>query len=41
VPASINPYMTDDTVLLGMSFMQHLELVQRGGQLTLKIPQEG
>lgn len=38
VPASINPFMPDDTVLLGMSFMQHLELVQRDGQLTLRIP---
>lgn len=41
VPASINPYMADNTVLLGMSFMQHLELMQRGGQLTLRIPREG
>ena len=38
VPASINPFMADDTVLLGMSFMQHLELVQRDGQLTLSVP---
>ncbi|MBR9827859.1 MAG: TIGR02281 family clan AA aspartic protease, partial [Oceanospirillales bacterium] len=38
VPASINPFMPDDTVLLGMSFMQHLELVQRDGQLTLSVP---
>ncbi len=38
VPASINPFMADDTVLLGMSFMQHLELVQRDGQLTLRVP---
>lgn len=38
VSASINPFMPDDTVLLGMSFMQHLELVQRDGQLTLSVP---
>jgi aspartyl protease family protein len=38
VPASINPFMPEDTVLLGMSFMQHLEMVQRDGQLTLRIP---
>ncbi|GAA0788467.1 retropepsin-like aspartic protease family protein [Marinobacterium sediminicola] len=38
VPASINPFMPDETVLLGMSFMQHLELVQRDGELTLSIP---
>ncbi|MBA4503028.1 retropepsin-like aspartic protease family protein [Marinobacterium marinum] len=40
VSASINPFMPDETVLLGMSFMQHLELVQRGGQLTLSIPRQ-
>ena len=39
VQASINPFMPEDTVLLGMSFMQHLELVQRGGQLTLSVPE--
>ncbi len=38
VQASINPFMPEDTVLLGMSFMQHLELIQRDGQLTLRIP---
>lgn len=36
VRASINPHMNDDTVLLGMSFMQDLELVQRGNTLTLR-----
>lgn len=39
VQASINPFMPDDTVLLGMSFMQHLELMQRDGQLTLRVPE--
>lgn len=32
----INPYMDGDTVLLGMSFMRHLEITQRGDTLTLK-----
>jgi aspartyl protease family protein len=31
--------MPDDTVLLGMSFMQHLDMVQRGNELTLSLPQ--
>lgn len=39
VEAAINPGMQDDMVLLGMSFMQHLELVQRGEQLTLRVPE--
>lgn len=34
----INPHMPSDIVLLGMSFMQNLELTQRDGVLTLKIP---
>lgn len=37
VPASINPYMAaDDEILLGMAFLKHLELVQRGDTLTLR-----
>ncbi|MFO1350766.1 MAG: hypothetical protein U1F68_08865 [Gammaproteobacteria bacterium] len=36
VHASINPNTDDDTVLLGMSFMKHLELIQRGDELTLR-----
>ncbi len=36
VAANINPHMQGDTVLLGMSFLQHLELIQRGDTLTLK-----
>ncbi|WP_428033714.1 retropepsin-like aspartic protease family protein [Amphritea sp.] len=35
VAAHINPHMQGDTVLLGMSFLQHLELIQRGDTLTL------
>lgn len=36
VSASINPGMTGEQVLLGMSFMRHLDLTQRNGELTLK-----
>ena len=36
IGAHINPHMFGDTVLLGMSFMKHLELVQRGDTLTLR-----
>jgi aspartyl protease family protein len=39
VQASINPYMPDDTVLLGMSFMKQLDMIQQQGTLTLKVPQ--
>jgi aspartyl protease family protein len=36
IPASINPGMRDDQVLLGMSFLKHLEFTQRGDTLTLR-----
>lgn len=36
VAASINPHMSEDTVLLGMSFLKHLELIQRGDHLLLR-----
>jgi aspartyl protease family protein len=36
VRASINPGQEDDDILLGMSFLQQLELTQRGNTLTLK-----
>jgi len=36
VRASILPGMKGDDVLLGMSFLKHLELVQRGRKLTLR-----
>lgn len=36
VRAHINPAMGGDIVLLGMSFMRHLELNQKGGVLTLR-----
>ncbi len=36
VRASINPYMRDPQVLLGMSFLRQLEFTQRGERLTLR-----
>jgi len=37
IQASINPRMSEDVgVLLGMSFLRHLEFVQRDGALTLR-----
>ena len=36
VQASINPHTNTDEVLLGMAFLKHLELVQRGDTLTLR-----
>ena len=36
VRAHINPHMHSETILLGMSFMKHLELIQRGDTLTLR-----
>lgn len=36
VRASINPNMQDNEVLLGMSFLKHLEFTQRGDTLTLR-----
>ncbi|EXJ15895.1 retropepsin-like aspartic protease family protein [Imhoffiella purpurea] len=36
VRASVLPNMPGDSVLLGMSFLRHLELVQRGDTLTLR-----
>ena len=36
VQAHINPHMDSDEVLLGMSFLRHLELIQRDGALTLR-----
>ncbi len=38
VRASILPNMPGNEVLLGMSFLKHLELVQRGDELTLRDP---
>lgn len=36
VRATINPGYQSDEILLGMSFLKHLEFTQRGNQLTLK-----
>ncbi len=36
VPASINPGMADDRILLGMSVLRHLEFTQRGDTLRLR-----
>ncbi len=38
VPASINPGMGGQEILLGMSFLGELELVQRGEELRLRVP---
>lgn len=36
IRASINPYMVGDEILLGMSFMKHLEMTQKGKELILR-----
>lgn len=36
VRAHINPHMPGEDVLLGMSFLRHVEFTQRGDQLTLR-----
>ncbi|UTW46735.1 TIGR02281 family clan AA aspartic protease [bacterium SCSIO 12696] len=36
VRASINPFMRENEILLGMSVLQHLELVQKGNTLTIR-----
>ncbi len=36
VSAHINPHMRGDTILLGMTFLKHLQLIQQGETLTLK-----
>lgn len=36
VKANINPHTESNEVLLGMSFLKHLEFTQRGGTLVLK-----
>ena len=36
VPASLNPGMAEDKVLLGMSVLKHLEFTQRGDTLVLR-----
>jgi aspartyl protease family protein len=36
IRASINPYMDGETILLGMSFLKHLEFTQRGDTLIIR-----
>lgn len=36
VRASINPHMEGETILLGMSFLKHLEFTQRGDTLIIR-----
>lgn len=36
IRATINPNMSGDEILLGMSFMKHLEMTQKGNELVLK-----
>jgi len=36
IRASINPHMSGDEILLGMSFMRHLEMIQKGNELILR-----
>ncbi|MCF6281858.1 MAG: TIGR02281 family clan AA aspartic protease [Candidatus Polarisedimenticolaceae bacterium] len=40
VRASILPGMSGSEVLLGMSYLKHLELTQRGGELMLRRPRD-
>jgi aspartyl protease family protein len=39
VKATIIPKMPGSDVLLGMSFLRHLELIQKGDQMILKLPE--
>ena len=36
IAGSINPHIESDEILLGMSFLKHLELIQKGRTLTLR-----
>lgn len=38
VRANLNPGMDDEQILLGMNVLKHLEFVQRGGTLILRMP---
>jgi aspartyl protease family protein len=38
VKAAIMPTMPGSEVLLGMSFLQHLEIIQKGNELILQLP---
>ena len=41
VRAHINPHMSGEEVLLGMTFLRHLEFVQQGRKLTLRQHPDG
>ena len=36
IRATINPYMEGEEILLGMSFMKHLEMAQKGNMMVLR-----
>ncbi|HIF55390.1 MAG TPA: TIGR02281 family clan AA aspartic protease, partial [Methylococcaceae bacterium] len=36
IRATINPHMQGKEILLGMSFLKHLEMMQKGQELTLR-----
>lgn len=36
IRATINPYMEGDEILLGMNFLKHLEMIQKGKELILR-----
>lgn len=36
IRATINPYMEGEEILLGMSFMKHLEMTQKGNMMVLR-----
>jgi len=38
IKASLNPGMTGDEILLGMNVLKHMELVQRGDTLIIRLP---
>lgn len=38
IRASINPHMDGEEILLGMSFLKHLELSQRRDELLIRLP---
>ncbi len=40
VPASISSGMEFDEILLGMSFLKHLEMTQQGKKLTIRVPEQ-
>ena len=36
IRATINPYMEGDEILLGMNFLKHMEMIQKGKELILR-----